>query len=196
MTSQPAPPSRTIRIETPHYIVRTVDASDATERWCKWLLDPATCRQLNMAPTEMSMDRLRAYIARFDRSTSHLLGIFEKESGLIVGIRSIYVDHGAKAFLDNILIGEVEARGKHARAESTDAIQPYFFEALGLESARCTILGHNSHMLEIVARKGWVHEHSDFKPIAGGGQMVEIRHYRLTRETWRRRMRERAARQS
>jgi RimJ/RimL family protein N-acetyltransferase len=186
------PKPRIIRLETPHHIVRTVELTDATERWCKWLLDPEAGRVLNMAPTEMSMDQLRAYIARFDRSTSHLLGIFDKQSGLLVGIRSLYIDYDTKEFLDNILIGEPDERGKFARSESTDAILPYFFEELGLESSRCTILGHNAQMLDIVVRKGWVHERTDAKPSSTGGPPVEVRHYRLTRESWRQKMRERA----
>jgi len=192
MTAYPAPPPRNIRLETPHHIVRTAERADATERWCKWLLDPVAARRLNARPFEFTMDQLRKYIDGFDRSTSHLLGIFEKDSGLIVGIRSIYVDYRQKEFFDNILIGEVQARGKHARAESTDVILPFFFEELDLESSRCTILTDNAHMLEIVARKGWVHERTDMKPSAAGGHMIEIRHYRLVRDTWRRKMRERA----
>ncbi len=190
-TTANPPGPRIIRLETPHHIVRTAELSDATERWCKWLLDPAACRLLNVPPTGMTMENLHTYIARFDRTTSHLLGIFDKQSGLIVGIRSLYVDYARKEFLDNILIGEPEERGKFARAESTDVISHYFFEKLGMESSRCTILGHNSRMLEIVARKGWVLERTSMKASASGGPPIELRHYRLTREVWRQKMRER-----
>lgn len=186
------PPPRLIRLETPNHIIRTVERADANESWTKWTLDPVAARQLNSRPAEMSMEQLHAYIARFNRVTSHLLGIFEKETGRLVGIRSIYVNFATKEFFDNILIGEVDARGKRARTESTDAILPFFFEELGLESSLCTILADNTHMLEIVARKGWVQERSEMKPSAAGG-MIEVRLFRLTRETWRRKMRERAA---
>ena len=196
MSSHALPPPRIIRLETPHHVVRTAERADATERWCKWLLDPVAARRLNARPFEFTMDQLRKYIDGFDRSTSHLLGIFDKETGLIVGIRSIYVNFHTKEFFDNILIGEVEARGKHARAESTDVILPYFFEELGLESSLCTILADNVPMLELVARKGWVHERTEMKPSAMGGGMLEIRQYRLTRDTWRQKMRERAQRTS
>lgn len=185
----PAP--RIIRLETPHHIVRTAEVSDATERWCKWLLDPEAGRVLNMQPTEMSMDQLRAYIARFDRSTSHLFGIFDKQTGLIVGIRSLYVDYATKEFLDNILIGEPDERGKYARAESTEAIVPYFFDELGLERWRITVLGHNTRMIEAALRRGMIHEHTSMKPSVAGGPPVEVRHFSMTREVWRQKMRER-----
>ncbi|MDZ4741258.1 MAG: GNAT family protein [Alphaproteobacteria bacterium] len=185
------PSPRIIRLETPHHIVRTAELSDATQRWCKWLLDPATSRLLNAKPAEMTMENLRTYIARFDRSQSHLLGIFDKQTGLIVGIRSLYVDYVRKEFQDNILIGEPEERGKFARTESTDVIMPYFFEELGMESSRCSVLAYNSRMLEVIARKGWVLERTTMKPSAAGGPPIEVRHYRLTREVWRQKMRER-----
>ena len=183
----------TIHLETPNHIIRTVERTDACESWTKWLLDPVAARQLNSRPAAMSMEQLHAYIARFNRVNSHLLGIFEKETGRLVGIRSIYVNFATKEFFDNLLIGEADARGKRARAESTDAIQPYFFEELGLESALCSILAENTHMLEIVARKGWVQERSEMKPSTAGDRMIEVRLFRFTRETWRRKMRERAA---
>ncbi len=190
VTATPQP--RLIRLETPSHIIRTVERTDACESWTKWLLDPVAARQLNSRPVEISMEQIHAYIARFNRVNAHLLGIFERETGRLVGIRSIYVNFETKEFLDNILIGEVDARGKRARTESTDAILPYFFEDLGLESSLCTILADNTHMLELVARKGWVQERSEMKASAAGG-MTEVRVFRLTRETWRRKMRERAA---
>jgi RimJ/RimL family protein N-acetyltransferase len=180
-----------IRLETPHHIVRTVERADANESFAKWLLDPEAARQLNSTPRAMTMDTLRKYIDSFDRVKSHLLGIFDKETGRLVGIRSIYVNHDTREFYDNILIGEVDARGKHARSESTDAIQPYFFETLGLEASVCSVLAHNKLMLDIVARKGWERVRSEMKPSAEDGRPIEVYLYRLSRETWRRKMRER-----
>lgn len=193
MTATQIPPQpRTIRLETENYIVRTAEPADATEAWCRWLLDPAAVRQLNARPTAMTLEQLAAYIKRFDRVTGHLLGIFEKTTGRIVGIRSIYIDHKAREFLDNILIGEPDARGKTARSESTDAVLPYFFEELDLLASRCAIMASNEHMIEIVARKGWELVHTERKPSNTGGPPLELRHFRLSRETWRRKQRERA----
>jgi RimJ/RimL family protein N-acetyltransferase len=187
---------RNIVLETPNHIVRTMERGDATESWCKWTADPLAARTLNMAPRELTMDQLRGYIDRFDRATSHLLGIFERESGRLVGIRSIYINFAAKEFYDNILVGEADARGKRARSESTDAVLPCFFEQMDMLSSTCTILADNAHMLEIVARKGWVHEGTETKPRAIGPGTVKLMKFRLTRETWRRKMSERLARAS
>lgn len=190
--TNPAP--RNIVLETPNHIIRSVERGDASESWCKWTADPVAARTLNARPTALTMDQLRTYIDRFDRSTGHLLGIFEKDTGRLVGIRSIYVDFARKEFYDNILIGEPDARGKRARTESTDAVLPYFFEEMGLESSVCSILADNAHMLALVERKGWTRERTETKPRADGSGMIDVMVFRLTRETWRRKMRERAER--
>jgi RimJ/RimL family protein N-acetyltransferase len=178
-------PPRRIHVEMPNYIIRTVERADATGRWCNWLLDPAAIQQLNTKPKLLSLPELEAYIARFDGVSSHLIGIFEKTTGRIVGMRSIYVDHAKREFLDNILIGEPDARGKTARSESTEAVLPIFFEEMDLLASRCSIMADNAHMLALVARKGWALERIERKAAASGSGTRELHHFRLTRETWR-----------
>ncbi len=189
---KPAP--RTIVLETPNHVIRTMERGDVCAEWCKWTADPVAARALNAKPVEMTMEQLHAYVERFDRSTSHLLGIFEKETGRLVGIRSIYIDFAHSEFYDNILVGEPDARGKRVRTESTDAVLPYFFEEVGLKSSVCGILADNTHMLEIVARKGWVHEGTEIKPRANGPGAINVMKFRLTRDVWRAKMRDRTAR--
>jgi len=86
MKIAPPPPPRIIRLETPNHIIRTVERGDACESWTNWLLDPLTAQRLNARPAKLSMEALHAYIDRFDRSTKHLLGIFEKDSGRLVEV--------------------------------------------------------------------------------------------------------------
>lgn len=193
MTATPRlPPPRTIRLETPNYVVRTAEPADASESWCRWLLDPIAVRQLNARPTAMTMEQLTAYIKRFDRVTGHLIGIFEKTSGRIVGIRSIYVDWKSREFTDNALIGEPDARERLALRESTDALQPFFFEDLDLVAARCVIVASNTRMIDFILRQRWEQVHIDQHAANNGGPPIELRHFRLTRTRWRERERKRA----
>ena len=181
-----------IRLETRNHIIRTVERSDATESWAKWLLNPTAARQLNAKPQAITLDALTAYIDRFDRVNGHLLGMFEKETGRIVGIRSIYVNFATKEFHINVLIGEVDVRGTRARAETADVVYAYFFETLGFEAAVCNVLADNKQGLGMVARLGFVPVRSDLKPSTVDGRLIEIRLFRLTREARRRKLREQA----
>ena len=178
---------RTISLETPDYIVRTVEPADATREWRDWLTDPDAARNLNARAERLSEEALRDYIASFNRTTAHLLGIFEKASGRLVGIRAVYVDRKRGEFLVNVLIGNPQARNKGARTQSRTAVYRYFFEDLDLHTARATVLAVNEAVLAGMAKRGWVHDRTDYKPAANGQGFAEVRQFRLTRDAWRRR---------
>ena len=131
------------------------------------------------------MEEIRAYIASFDRITSHILGIYEKQAERLVGIRVVYVDPKTREYLVNILVGESDARGKGARHETRFAMHNFMFETLGMEAARCSVLAQNTEMIATLERNGWMKEHTDYKPKANAEGLVQILHFRLSRDTWR-----------
>ena len=176
---------RTIRLEAEHYILRTVEPGDEMGSWGGWLTDPRTARMLNARQARLSEASLRAYVQGFDRITSHLLGIFEKDSGRMIGMRALYIDQKRNDFLVSVIIGETHARNKGARAETGEAMYRYFFEVLELEAAHCTVLPGNAIILHVMDQDGWVLERKSKKPAASGEGMVELLHFRLTREVWR-----------
>jgi len=177
---------RKIRLETPHFILRTIEPDDASVEWTQWRKDPTAARMLNAPQRDVSTEEIRDYIAGFDGHASHLLGIFDKLDGKLIGIRAIYVDWQRKEFVVNVLVGETAARGKGARTETRDVIYNYLFEELGLETARCTILAHNTDVLRIMDENGWQHIDTSYKPSVSGGAPVELRHFSLSREENRR----------
>jgi RimJ/RimL family protein N-acetyltransferase len=185
---------RTVRVETANYIIRTVETTDVTQGWCNWMMDARTQVMLNAKPRRMTQNDIRAYIARFDRKTSHLLGIFSKKTGKIIGLRVVYIDPLTREYLVNMLIGEPDERGKGARKETRFAMHNFMFEDLGLEAARCTVVGDNAEMIGVLAANGWRYEDTKIKPRANGQGHVEIRQYRLTREAWRATQADRAKR--
>jgi RimJ/RimL family protein N-acetyltransferase len=176
---------RMIHLETPGYVVRTLETADATDNWRRWLTDPSAARNLNVRPAEMSAEDLRGYIEKFDRATAHLLGIFEKRTSDLVGIRAVYVDWQHREFLVNVLIGDAQARDKGARTQSRRVVYDYFFDELDLLNARSSVLAVNEPVIAGMAKRGWVHEHTSYKPAADGAGFVEVRDFRLPREAWR-----------
>lgn len=187
---------RIIALETPDYIVRTLEAGDATEPWRAWLTDPQTARNLNARPAEMSEETVSRYVASFNRTTSHLLGIFEKKTGKLIGIRAVYVDLGRREFLVNVLIGESEARNKGARTQTRTVMYRYFFEDMGLETARCTAVADNAQILKVLEQNGWIRERTEKKTAASGDGFIQLHHFRLPRSIWRRKEAERAPKTS
>lgn len=182
---------RIITLETPDYIGRTLEPGDTTESWRTWLTDPQTARNLNARPAELSEEVVSRYVAAFDRTTSHLLGIFEKQTGKLIGIRAIYIDLERREFLVNVLIGESEARNKGARTQTRTVMYRYFFEDMDLETARCTAVADNTQILKVLEQNGWIREHTEEKAAASGDGFVQLHHFRLPRNIWRRKEAER-----
>jgi RimJ/RimL family protein N-acetyltransferase len=185
----------TLHVETLNYVIRSLQPGDATENWCDWLAEPVAQRMLNAKPQRLTMEQLRGYIARFDGLTSHLLGIFEKDGGRLVGIRAIYIDPVHKEYSVNMLVGESDARGKGARRETRHAMHDLMFNTLGMEAGRCSVLAHNTGMIETLHRNGWIHEHTSRKPSADGSGFVELLHFRLLRDSWNATQADRALRE-
>lgn len=175
-----------IHLETEHYVLRSLDSADATASWGDWLAEPTTARALNAAPVKLDIAMIHSYVATFDRKKSHLLGIFDKASGTLVGIRAIYIDWPHREFMVNVLVGEVDARGKGARTETRNVIYHYMFEDLGLEIARVSVLSTNAPVLRLMNENGWTLIHSTQKPSASGGPMVQAHEFQLTRDQNRR----------
>lgn len=178
---------RTIKLETPHFVVRTLETADIDPRWQEWLKDPATARNLNARPETMTEQQLQTYVQNFNRTTAHLLGIFEKDTGRLIGVRAIYIDPKRSEFLVNVLVGEKEDRNKGARKESRDVMYRYFFKEMDLQSARCAVVSTNAPVLKVMDDNGWIHEHTEHKTAADGQGFIELRHFRLTREVWQQR---------
>jgi hypothetical protein len=96
--------------------------------------------------------------------------------------------------LVNVLVGEIDARGRGAREETRPPLYHHFFETLGMVAARCTVLAHNVPTLRVMERDGWLLIDTQYKASATGGAPLEVRSYRLTHETWARKPGEKAAR--
>jgi RimJ/RimL family protein N-acetyltransferase len=175
-----------IWLETPHYLLRTIELADASGAWAQWLGHSDTARMLNAPPRETSVAAIRDYIASFDGHNRHLLGIFQKDGGALVGIRALTIDWQQREFLVNVLVGEVAARGHGARAETQGVLYRHFFDVLGMQAARCTVLAHNAPILRVMDKGGWDLVGTTFKAAVDGGAPLEVRSYRLTRETWAR----------
>jgi RimJ/RimL family protein N-acetyltransferase len=184
--TEPAGAPRTIALETRDYLVRTLEKGDASETWREWLADPETARMLNAKPVEMNVETVRNYIASFDRMRAHLLGIFEKATGRLVGIRAVYIDHKRREFLANVLVGDKAARNKGARAQSRAAVYRYFFEEHDLDTARATVVAENKAVLTGMSKRGWIDDGPELRAEATGSGHVEIRRFRLPRDVWRR----------
>lgn len=132
-----------IMIDTPNYVVRTLEEHDDMGNWGEWLDDPNTARMLNARPKNMTADDFKDYVRAFDRIDNHLLGIFRREGGLLIGMWSNYINWERSEFLINLIIGDVPERKTHVRHETSWRVNRYFFEHLDLRFQHAATLATN-----------------------------------------------------
>jgi len=190
-----------ISFETEHCRVRELEPSDASEVICGWMSDPDVARGLNAPVRAISMDELRRYIAQHDRVTGHLLGVYRKQDGALIGLWSVYVDWEHSEFLMNVLMrGRIDGE-LGAMRETARELYKIMFRDLGLGTMRYNILASNQGMHDrarvlLSATKGSAHEpeHVSATRAASGQGAETIQHYRMTREDWLRHLETQEAR--
>lgn len=178
-----------LRFETPNYILRSAEEADACKEWAGWLADPRTAAMLNARPRRMSLQDLRAYIARFDRITRHLFCLFAKSDGRLVGIRTFEIDRERSTYQGHLLIGDESDRGQGARIETNKVTNDWLHEDCDLLYAVGTLVATNKRMMDSLIRNGWVVTgYGSHKSATGDGHIALV-HMSRHREVWRSRQR-------
>ncbi len=176
-----------ISVDCGKYLLRTINIGDASDRWANWMADPEAVYMLNAPVRNMTKTDLIDYINRFDQSSRLLLGVFEKQAGIHIGILTIEIDHRDGRFLVNFLIGEPEYRNKGVANDITVPFRDYFFETLGLKKIMATALARNHVIIHYLVKTGWklektlerhVKSHSD-------GTMLDLCFFSQSRDDWR-----------
>jgi RimJ/RimL family protein N-acetyltransferase len=180
-------PKKNIIIHSENYLIRTLRADDASDRWADWMSDPQVINMMNMPVQHWTKKHVVKYINRFDQRTRLLLGIFVKQTSTHIGILTIELRPAPGEFLVNMLIGEPDYRNKDVATEITVPFRDYVFETLGLTTMRATVLAHNAVINHYLRKTGWkldgtvkrhVKSHSD-------GTKLDVCLYRITRDEWR-----------
>lgn len=174
-----------ISIDTPNYVVRTAEDGDNIGNWCEWMNDPATMRMLNAVPQQLTPDDYVRYVRAHNRTTQHLLGIYRRTDGQLVGLWSVYVDWEGSEFLINLVVGDLPERKTHVRHETAWRVNRYFFETLGLRFQRANTLATNIPAIRALEEKSWVRMARGMAPAAGGDGKVEVIQFARTYEVWK-----------
>jgi RimJ/RimL family protein N-acetyltransferase len=174
-----------VRIHSEKYLIRTIEADDASDRWANWMSDPEAMHMLNMPARSWKKADVIDYIKTFDQRSNLLLGIFEKQGGTHIGIFTVDINYVLSQFLVNLLIGEPEYRNKHVTSSLTMPFREYFFETLGLNMAMASVLARNAAMIHYLLKNGWKLDQTlkhGTKSNADGA-MLEL--FSLSRDSWR-----------
>ncbi|MFT3809320.1 MAG: GNAT family N-acetyltransferase [Micropepsaceae bacterium] len=171
--------------DTPDFILRSLVPGDENDSWANWLADPTLAANLNAAPRAGTMDQLRAYIAKFNRIDRHALGIFAREDGEMVGIRTIEIDPARRAFNVHVLVGEKSIWGQGAKEQTSIALINWAFETRDLIWCEASVLASNRKMLRHLDETGWVIWGKGITTAAVTGKAIDVVKLRRHRDVWR-----------
>jgi RimJ/RimL family protein N-acetyltransferase len=174
-----------LALESEHFTLRSLTTEDARLDWGDWLADPATAAAVNAVPRLLTPAEREAYVARMDNHTAFLLGVFEKSSGTLVGIWTIYVDPVHREYLLSVMSAPQYGRNQGALTETREPIYRHFFNVIGLEAARISVMASNTYVLERLKRQPWTLEHRSHTRAAGTQEaLAEVCHFRMTKSAW------------
>ena len=174
-----------IMIETPNYVVRTLEETDDMGNWGRWLDDPNTAQMLNAPRKTLTAEDFREHVRGFDRIDHHLLGIFRRTDGLLVGMFANYIAWERSEFLMNLVVGDILERKTHVRHETSWRVNRYFFETLDLKYQCANTLATNFPAIRALEEKKWTLSARTTQLSADGHGIVEILQYTRSREVWK-----------
>jgi RimJ/RimL family protein N-acetyltransferase len=179
-------PKRKVFIDCGDYIMRTITAEDATDRWAHWMEDREASEMLNAPRVAMTRDDLVAYIKTFDQRTRILIGIFEKSSSLLLGFLRNDVNFETGQFLVSMIIGEPGYRNSGVTNAVTVPFRDYFFGTLGMKVMMATALAHNKPIIHYLYATGWTLDKTLERHIKShkDERMYDLCFFSQTREAW------------
>ncbi len=144
----------TIPIESERLTLRSLDVSDATERYVSWLKDKTVNQYLETR--NATIESLARYIEEKQKSgTALFLGIFVKETGEHIGNVKLEPIEGGRATM-GILIGERFWWGKGIATEVTNAVSDYAFRHLGVTEMNLGVIAENAAAIRVYEKCGFV----------------------------------------
>jgi RimJ/RimL family protein N-acetyltransferase len=180
-------PKRNVRIDCGKYLIRTLKPDDASDRFASWMCDSDAIEALNLRPQRLSKSDLAIYIKGFDQWSRLLLGVFEKESGMHIGIIRLDVDYRVSRAHVSMLIGEADYRNKGVTADVIVSALDHVFERAGLAKMTASVLARNKLTLGYLLKAGWQIDNAAAHSVRSNadGTMLELRSLSLTGDAWR-----------
>lgn len=179
MSSQQTPLN--ISYETEHCLVRELELTDPLEEIGRWMSRPDIAKGLNAPVRELGTDELRKYILGHNRIDSHALGVFDRQTGTLKGLWSVYVDWKTKEFLVNVLLAEKVDSDIGGLRETGRPLYAIMFDELGMETLRFNVLESNDRIQGRLTRQP---EHVTRIETSNAGGADAIHHFRITREQY------------
>jgi RimJ/RimL family protein N-acetyltransferase len=182
-----SPPRFDLAFETANYLVRVLTPDDASDRWASWFSDPHVAYMINANDTRWVKETVVKYIKQFDQRAEVLLGIFVRESRVLVGINTFKINYLTRQALMSTLIGDAEYRHKGVLSEIEPPLYDHMFDRLRMKMILATALARNNIVINRMLRRGWKQDQTLPRHVKSSSDdtMLDLCLFSLTREAYR-----------
>jgi [ribosomal protein S5]-alanine N-acetyltransferase len=183
---KPPTPGRPVLLQTKRFALRSLNPTDASERWINWLKDPEVMGPLNTPIMAWATDQLRSYIAGADNNRLYLIGIFDLASRAQMGFFRIEADPFHRRAIFNVVLGEKAWWGKGVINETREALLDEFFDNRGIEKVVGMPLARNFPAVFNYKAQGW-HLEGTLRGhciSTSGGPRLDQYQFGLTKDDW------------
>jgi len=149
------PQGRPVRLETERLVLRSLTPADASQRWVEWSADESVMDPFNRPVLHLTVAEVGRAVARYDDDTTFAVGIFDKASGLHIGIFFIGVNHRDRLGNFAVMIGDHDFWGRNVVNEARAALLDHFFAERGVDKISGTPLARNFPAVFNYKAQGW-----------------------------------------
>lgn len=176
-----------IRLTTERFLLRSLEPSDANERFAAWLADPEIMRPLNKPLSHLTVEQLKGIIQVCDGINNFQIGIFDRQSKSHIGNFYVSLDYVHHSATFDVLIGDTGFWGTKVVNECRAALLDHFFRVRGVEKVVGRPLARNFPSVFNYKTQGWHLEgilKSHWKSFYGEGRLDQYQ-FCMLKDEWR-----------
>ena len=176
-----------IRLTTERFLLRSLELSDATERFAAWLADPEVMKPLNKPTSQLTVQQLQAIIRAVDGISNFQIGIFERRSKTHVGNFYASIDDVHQTATFDVMIGDTGYWGGKVVNECRAALLDHFFRVRGIEKVIGRPLVRNFPSVFNYKAQGWHLEgilKDQWRSFYGEGRLDQYQ-FCMLKDEWR-----------
>ena len=177
-------PGESVSLETEHFFLRSLDNSDATERYLGWLKDPEVTRFIEVRLQEPSIENIRSYIALHDNRSSFLLGVFSKDNGLHIGNYRARCDFYHQTATLGVMIGDRQHWGRRIILETRASVLDFLFKEIGMAKVYGGCDANNVPAVFNFKAQGFLNEGILKSHHVSDGKRVDVLLFAMFQDDW------------
>lgn len=174
----PAPAPAPVVLETHRLRLEPFAEAHLTERYVRWLGDPAVMKYSEQRFRTHTLASNREYWASFVGTPNLFYAVVAKDGELgHIGNLNVYVDvrHGSADI--GILVGDPKSWGKGYGAEAWAAMLQHLLRDRGLRKVTGGCVANNEAMVRIMKRCGMVEDGRRVRQYVYDGEEVDVVYY-------------------